>query len=262
MPLTLTLSQRERGWWASCLYASMSINVVCPGCMKRFQVGDRFAGQKGPCPNCNTIINIPKAEVKIHTPDEFAQGGKTSQGKLLLKPIARIDVNFNPTRAVWVAGGALVVVLLAWLLGRMELSVGTRDLIGGIGLLLIGFPLSLFGYYVMRDREELFILTGEELNKKTAICAAAYAVLWILYETFAWYMSADLLFIWVYFAVAVAFSMFITHVVFDVNLGQATLHALIFYVSVVFLRGMMGLGWLWIAYESGRRNTMPLPDFW
>jgi len=238
----------------------MSINVVCPGCLKRFQVGDRYAGQKGPCPNCNTIINIPKAEVKIHAPDEFAQGGKTAQGKSILKPIARIDMDFNPTRAVLVTGGTLVVVLLAWLLGRMELSVGTRDLIGIVGLFLIGFPLSLFGYYVMRDREELFVLTGEELNKKAAICAAAYAGLWILYEAFSWYMSADIIFVWVYFAVAVAFAMFVAHVVFDVNPGQATLHALIFYVPVLFLRGIMGLGWLWV--ESTRRVPETLPTIW
>ncbi len=238
----------------------MPINVVCPGCLKRFQVGDRFAGLKGPCPNCNTVINIPKAEVKIHAPEDFSQGGKTTTGKLILKPIERIDMDFNPMRAAMAAGGVLFVVILALFLGRMEgLSTGTRDLIGGVGLFLIGFPLSLFGYYVMRDREELFVLTGTDLYKKAALAAAAYAVLWILYEAFAWYMNADQIFIWVYFAVAVGFAMFVTQAVLDVNPAQATLHALIFFIPVLFLRGLMGLGWLWVAYESVRRGGAPPP---
>ena len=237
----------------------MPINVVCPGCLKRFQVGDRFAGMNGPCPNCKTVITIPKAEVKIHTPEDFAQGGKTVKGKLILKPIERINVDFDPTRGAVAMGGMLAVVLLASLLGRMELSMGTLDLIGIVGLFLVGFPLSLFGYYVIRDRNEIFILTGMELYQKAAICAASYAALWILYETFAWYMNADFVFIWVYFAFAVGFAMFISHVVFDVSTGQATLHALLFFVSAMLLRGMMGLGWLWIVAEPIRRNGPPSP---
>ena len=234
----------------------MAITVVCPGCMKRFQVGDRFAGQKGPCPNCNTIINIPKAEVKVHAPDDFAQGGKTTQGRLLLKPIERINADFDPIRAAWVTGGALGVVFLAWLIGRMGLSVGVLDLIGSVGLFLIGFPLAFFGYYVTRDREELFVLTGRDLYQKVAICAAAYAVLWIFFETLVWYTSANVgdntIFLWVYFAVTITFAMFVAHAVFDINTGQAPLHALIYFVPIILLRGIMGLGWLWIATESVR----------
>ncbi len=237
----------------------MPINVVCPGCLKRFQVGDRFAGLKGPCPNCNTVINIPKAEVKIHAPEDFAGGGKTTQGKLILKPIERIDMDFRPRQAALAVGGVAVVFLLAAVLGRMELSLGTKDLLGIVGLLLIAFPLSLFGYYVMRDREELFVLSGQELYQKAAICAGSYAVLWILFETLTWYLSADEIFVWIYFAAFVGIAMFIAHAVLDVNTGLAALHALIFFVPVMLLRGIMGLGWLWIAYESVRRGTAPPP---
>ena len=236
----------------------MAITVVCPGCMKRFQVGDRFAGQKGPCPNCNTVINIPKAEVKVHAPDDFAQGGKTAKGRSLLKPIERINADFDPMRAAWITGGTLGVVFLAWLIGRTGLSVGVRDVIGFIGLLLIGFPLALFGYYVTRDREELFVLTGMDLYQKAAICAGAYAVLWIFFETLVWYTSANAgdntVFLWIYFAVTVAFAMFAAHAIFDISSGQAMFHALVFFVSVLLLRGLMDLGWLWES-SPGQSNT-------
>ena len=236
----------------------MSINVVCPGCLKRFKVSDRFAGLKGPCPNCNTVIQIPKAAVKIHGAEEFDKGGKTSTGKLILKPISRLDMDFDPVRAGFIALGVLGVFLLALLIGNMTLSMGTRDFIGMIGLFLVAFPLSLFGYQVLRDREQLFVVTGVELYQQTAICAAAYAVLWILFETLAWYMRADEIFIWIYFAAFVCLAMLAAHAILDINTGNALLHSLIFFVPILFLRGLMGLGWLWIAAETLRRSSAPL----
>ena len=37
----------------------MAINVQCSGCLKRFDVSDKFAGSVGLCPNCKTRIAIP-----------------------------------------------------------------------------------------------------------------------------------------------------------------------------------------------------------
>ena len=223
----------------------MAINVVCPGCLKRFQVSDRFAGMKGPCPNCNTVINIPKAQVKIHGTEEFEQGGRTATGKLILKPIDRIDMDFNPTHAGLFALGALAVFLGAVLLGSLSLSTSALDWIGVLGVFCVAFPLSLFGYLVLRDREALFILTGLDLYKQIGICALVYATLWVLFESVAWYMRADEIFIWLYFAAFAFLSMLATHAVLDLNLAGALLHYLIFFVPVLILRGVMGLGWLW-----------------
>lgn len=236
----------------------MAIHVVCPGCLKRFQVSDRFAGMKGPCPNCNTVINIPKASVKIHGAEEFDRGGKSATGKLLLKPIERLDMDFHPARSGLIALGVLVVFLLALLVGNLSFPTGTRNLIGVLGLFLIAFPLSLFGYLVLRDREQLFMLSGLDLYRQTGICAGVYAVLWILFESFAWYMSADEIMIWVYFAAFACVAMLIAHAVLDINVGQGLLHYLIFFVPVLILRGMLDLGWLWIATEAVRKNVPPL----
>lgn len=237
----------------------MAINVVCPGCLKRFQVSDRFAGMKGPCPSCNTVINIPKAQVKIHGGEEFDQGGRTETGKLILKPIDRIDMNFNPVHAGLAALLALAVFLLATGIGYSSISIGARDWIGALGIFLIAFPLSVFGYLVLRDREELFVLSGVELYQKAGLCALVYAVLWIFYEGFLWYMNANEIFIWIYFAAFACFSMFGTHVILDIGIGHAFLHYLIFFVPILILRGIMGLGWLWVASEPIRKSAAPPP---
>ncbi len=40
----------------------MPIQFVCPHCGMRTQVGDRFAGQQGPCRKCGQTVTIPIAE--------------------------------------------------------------------------------------------------------------------------------------------------------------------------------------------------------
>ena len=76
----------------------MSIIVVCPACRKSFKVSEKFAGQTGPCPNCKKPLRVPtkEEEVKVHAPEEFAGGGKTTSGKLVTKPIARVDTKLRP----------------------------------------------------------------------------------------------------------------------------------------------------------------------
>ena len=54
----------------------MAIRVICPGCITSFEVDDRFAGQKGPCPKCGHTIEIPKEKLIVHEPDMIMDGGK------------------------------------------------------------------------------------------------------------------------------------------------------------------------------------------
>ena len=76
----------------------MPIQVTCPGCLKRFSVADKFAGQKGPCPKCKQIITIPKKEdeVVIHAPDHSEAGAVGASGRNVLKTFKRKDTKFQP----------------------------------------------------------------------------------------------------------------------------------------------------------------------
>lgn len=40
----------------------MPIRVQCPQCRAEFQVNEKFAGKKGPCPKCKNTIEIPRGE--------------------------------------------------------------------------------------------------------------------------------------------------------------------------------------------------------
>ena len=159
----------------------MAIQVVCPGCKKRFQVSDKFAGKQGPCPSCKAVIKIPEKgeEVTILSPDSVAgTKGKTVTGQPTFKPVRRSHLTASPIVLVAIAGG-VVVVLLAALFIRMgttpEEPVGWPVL--ALGSILLAVPVAWGGYIFLRD-PELASYRGMSLYMRIAICAAVYVVLW------------------------------------------------------------------------------------
>src|SRR5688500_2875242 len=95
----------------------MPLNVICPGCKKRFTVSEKFAGQKGPCPQCKTVIQIPEKQedVVIHAPE--GAGPKDSKGTAVLRPILRKDTTFSGKMAGAIAEGVVVTFVAAWIIG-------------------------------------------------------------------------------------------------------------------------------------------------
>jgi hypothetical protein len=49
----------------------MSIRVKCPGCGKTIQTGDDWAGKKGKCGNCGTVVEIP-SQFTVIPPKQIA----------------------------------------------------------------------------------------------------------------------------------------------------------------------------------------------
>jgi len=98
----------------------MSIIVVCPGCLKSFKVSDKFAGKSGPCRNCKRILQVPtkETEVKVHAPEAFAGGGKSAAGKLITKPIARVNAKLRPVTTAILIAAVTVVLVVTWIGGQ------------------------------------------------------------------------------------------------------------------------------------------------
>ena len=238
----------------------MPINVVCPGCYKRFQVSEQFAGKRGPCPSCQTMIDIPKEEVKIHAPDEFISGGKTVKGRTILQPLTRLSTDLKTRDMVISLVGLLLVFGLVMLFPALGLGRGVLNIIGIIGLFLVAFPLVYFGQRLLKDGDDLVQSDSTDVLRKCAICAGAYAILSICFEFLSKYMQADGLFIWVYLVPFALFSMFVAHVVFDLDFSRGLFHYLLFFVPVILLRGLMGLGWVWnAAFEITSGPGAPPP---
>jgi hypothetical protein len=119
-------------------------------------------------------------EVKVHAPDEFAGGGKSRTGKLLLKPIARQEARITPLRIAAVAGGAAVAIGYAVAIHMIPIKQETETLrliLCGVGLLAIAPPLAAAAYAFLRDAE-LEPYRGMQLWIRAGICGLIYALLW------------------------------------------------------------------------------------
>ncbi len=225
----------------------MSIIVVCPGCRKSFNVNEKFAGKSGPCPNCKRTLKIPEKsqEVKVHAPEEFAGGGRSITGKLVIKPESFAATKAKPVAVALIVAAVVVVLAVAWV-GRITELFSSSMIATTIALLIISPPLVAAAYAVLRD-QELEPYRGKELYIRSALCALAYAALW---RAFVLLQSRGIvtgeLWNWLFIAppFAIAGGLFALATL-DLDYGDAVFHYSFYLIVTVVLRWIVGLGWIW-----------------
>ncbi|MEQ8788592.1 MAG: hypothetical protein RIC55_19940 [Pirellulaceae bacterium] len=240
----------------------MAILVVCSKCKARFQVSEKFAGQKGPCPKCKTVIQVPEKteEVKIHGPENF--GPKTASGKGVLEPIFREETKWSPV-AVGVVAGVLVLAFVLALVvrqtslverenrkGDMEPVTEVNLLILAAGALLIAPPLAFGAYTVLRDAE-LEPYRGQDLWIRVGVASLAYPLLWGVLGIIKWMLgdavtTDDGGVVGIAFVLIVLLAMLATgggvgHLVFDLEYGSGVVHYGVYLLVCVILRATVGL---------------------
>jgi hypothetical protein len=224
----------------------MSIIVVCEGCRKSFKVSDKFAGKSGPCPKCKRVIQVPAAgqEVTVHAPQQYASGGRSTTGKLVLEPVAFRSAKIEPVRAALLVAAVLIVLVGVWLGG--ERGTFQNPIAITIGLLLISPPLALGGYTFLRN-DELEPFRGMELYVRSSICALAYVLLWGVFAFLAYYdvITGDL-WIWLFVGVPLmAAGGGIALAVLDLDFTNGVLHYAFYLLVTVLLHRAAGLKWIW-----------------
>ncbi len=159
----------------------MPIHVICSGCHKRFTAPDRFAGKRGPCPHCKTIILVPlpQDQVVIQEPEE-AQAQRLA-GRSIFKPLRRESQGFSRLQMVMVGVGILFVLLLAILIrGIVDQPEDFPKVILIVGTMVVAYPVSIGGYLFLRD-EEMGSFDRRAMLIRTGICAIAYCLTWGIY---------------------------------------------------------------------------------
>lgn len=169
----------------------MPIKVICPGCAKRFSVSEKFAGQKGPCPQCKAEIKIPEVadeEVVIHAPDNY--GPKDAAGQSVLKPIQREEFSLSQLQ-ITIAIASVVATLAGAFVLRMGNTGadpgGVSPVVLGLGALILGPPLAMSAYVFLRD-DELEPYRGRSLWLRSLSCGVAFAALWGAYAAVKWFV--------------------------------------------------------------------------
>jgi hypothetical protein len=225
----------------------MPINVTCPGCLKRFSVADKFAGKKGPCPNCKAVITIPKKEeeVIIHAPEHSEAGAVGAGGRHVLKTYKRKDTKFQPLVFTGVIGFVLVALLVALVLR----SLGqTESWMMAAAAIIMGPPLAWAGYTFLRD-PELEGYHGNMLVIRALACGLVYALLWGVFIFLGGrFFGPDALKkgleIWQMVALVVpvfAAGTLAAYAALDLDPGSAFFHCAMYFAVTVLLRLVAGL---------------------
>jgi hypothetical protein len=222
----------------------MPINVTCPNpkCLKRFSVADKFAGQKGPCPKCKTIITIPKKEeeVIIHSPEHSEAGAVGVGGRHVLKTYRRSDTRFQPLVFTGVIGFVLVAILIALVVRSADLH---EPWLNPLAAILLGPPLAWAGYTFLRD-PELEGYQGTALVIRSIACGLVYALLWGVYWFIAYQWGGadaftkglEVFQLVVLCAIVLGIGTFAAYVSLDLEPGSAFFHAAMYFAVAALLR--------------------------
>jgi len=220
----------------------MPIPVVCPGCQKRFNVSDKFAGKKGPCPNCKTVIQVPEKgeEVVVHAPEEF--GPKDTKGRAVLKPIARKETKVSPRLTAVILMTIVAVLAVAWMFRSPEGDVPIWLL--ALGAIALAPPLAWAGYTFLRD-DELEPYSGRELSLRVLACSAVYALLWGLVALVTGYVlggdKVEVIHMVFIAPVMIGIGSFGAYLSLDLEAGTAAVHCSLYLLVTVTLRLILGL---------------------
>ena len=222
----------------------MPIQVTCPGCLKRFTVNDKFAGQSGPCPSCRKVIKIPEKsdEVVIHAPEPT--GPKDSKGKSVLKPLRRSEVKLS--MPVMLAAGLSTFMVFGLALGIRLTGEEPPTALLAIGSLLLAPPLAFVGYWFLRD-DELEGYRGRELLTRCGICAAIFAGSWLLYAFIPTFVSGEkslsdvsnmyMLFV---IPVMIVVGTIASVLAMELEVVQGVMHYMLYFVITLILALIMG----------------------
>ena len=218
------------------------ILVTCPGCLARFEVSEKYAGKKGPCPKCKKEIIIPDKtqEVVIHAPED--SGPKDLKGVSVLKPIKRID--FTVGKLMWISVAIGVLTTLGIAIGFRVANSPPSTLLLVIGSLVLAPPIIMFGYTFLRD-DDFGAYYGKEYWVRTAICSVLFAGTWLFYTLISYYMENKLLAdvstpqMAVYMIIMIAIGTVASLSTFELETPQAAAHYLTYFVATFILCWIM-----------------------
>jgi hypothetical protein len=222
----------------------MPIQVTCPGCLKRFQVNEKFAGKTGPCPSCSKPITIPAKsdEVVIHAPD--AGGPTDSKGRPVFKPIRREEVKITLPAALAVAGFSVVSIGVAVLVRFATAEPPTALLV--LGSILLAPPLVWAGYWFLRD-DELEGYRGKELITRCAIVSLVFVLTWGLYAFVPKYIGGyqslaqvEVFYLLLTVPLMIGMGMAASILTLELETGQGVLHYLLYFAITLVLALIMG----------------------
>lgn len=221
----------------------MPIDVICPGCHKRFQVSEKFAGKKGPCPGCNTVIEIPKLEdvVVVHERETTKTGAPAKINSIQRQKttVSKFELIFGLSTLVL---GFIITAAV-----RMALPEPSSTQLFFMAILaggLLGIGTSLLGYIVFRSQDTA-IDNGRKTLIKVCLVGLAYVFIWrllALITTGVLTQDGDVILPGV-IILAIAFAAmasFLPMALFEFEYIQGLIHVVLFVASLAIYSLILG----------------------
>lgn len=220
----------------------MPIAVICPSCKAQFRVSEKFAGKEGPCPKCKATIKVPEVEeIKIHVDEPAASSKGAPAPGAPPRPIRRKKFEIPAVGATIVAGGAILVCIVAWLLGDLFRETFA---LAAVGLTLVSIPIAAGGYALLRD-DELEPFRSASLWIRAAICGVVYAGLWWGFSFLPETVFANG---WNWLFIPVPFLLvgpLAAYLCFELSPENSFFHYAFYLLVTIILRALVGLPALW-----------------
>ncbi|MEX2188104.1 MAG: hypothetical protein WD875_14960 [Pirellulales bacterium] len=222
----------------------MPIPVTCPSCHARFQVSDKFAGKKGPCPKCKKPITIPKLEQQVKIDDRAHGGTKDASGKLVLKPIQRTETKLSKVALGGIVAGVVAAFALAFVIGQMyDDKTDIPWLLLAPGALVIAPPLAIAAYSFLRN-DELEPHRGMDVILRALGCSVGYVALWLAYYALVpdeyRRLGDEPIMAAIVIAPFLIIGGIIALVSFDLDVGNAVMHYMVYVIVCILLALVMG----------------------
>lgn len=237
----------------------MPIPVTCPSCHARFQVSDKFAGKKGPCPKCKKPISIPKLDQQVKIDDRAHGGTKDATGKLILKPISRKETRLSKGALAGIIVGVVAAFALAFAVGTMyEDKAEIPWFLLAPAAFLIAPPLAIAGYAFLRN-DELEPYHGVDVIVRALACSAGYLALWLAYYFLVPLeyrrLGDEPILGGIVILPFLAVGAIIALAAFDLDIGNAVMHYMVYVIACILLA--LTMGWPMIPPPSQPEEAAP-----
>jgi len=225
----------------------MPIQVTCPKCFKRFQVSDKFAGKKGPCPSCKNTITVPDKDEQVVVHEQPDDAPKDRSGQSVLKPIKRTETKVTRKGLIATITAIVGVFAVALFFRLSGGEAGTPLWAQILGLIILAPPLVWAGYSFTYD-QELEPYRGAELRNRVLLASALLALVWMVYAFVPAYLldldhAAEMSYttFGIFFCIMLGIGSVIAVATFELEVFGGVLLAGLYLLSVVLLAIVSGV---------------------
>jgi len=175
---------------------------------------------------------------------------KSAAGKLVTKPIARVNAKLKPVATTILAATVVIVMVATWFFGHAgwfdagQVGLFSAVVTAAVGLMILSPPLTVAAYEMLRD-DEFEGYLGRSLYLRAAACGWAYAALWGVFAILSPNIVTGEVWNWFFILPFLAVGGLVPMGAFDLEFSDGLFHYGFYLVATLLLRFAAGMPPIW-----------------